>query len=100
MERKRKKRGLDPYEQAVEDSLEEYSPAPAEEQNRILQLGAKTKTISLRINENVLQALKRKAADEGLPYQTLVSSVLYKFSTDRLVDANAVKRALASLKED
>jgi hypothetical protein len=46
----------------------------------------------------VLQALKRKASEEGLPYQTLISSVLYKFSTDRLVDANEVKKALASLK--
>jgi hypothetical protein len=48
----------------------------------------------------VLQALKRKAADEGLPYQTLISSVLYKFSTGRLVDANALKKALASLKSN
>lgn len=100
MARKSKKGGLDAYEQAVEDSLEEYSPAPPAEQNRILQLAAKTKTISLRINENVLQMLKRKAANEGLPYQTLISSVLFKFSTDRLVDANAVKKALASLRTD
>ena len=98
MARKRKKGGLDTSEQAIEDSLEEYSPAPPEDQNRILQIAAKTKTISLRINENVLRTLKRKAADEGLPYQTLISSVLYKFSTDRLVDANAVKKAMASLK--
>ncbi len=75
-------------------------PVPSEEQRQILQLAAKTRTISLRISENVLQALKRKAADEGLPYQTLISSVLYKFSTDRLVDANAVKKALASLKSN
>lgn len=98
MARKIKKERLDPYEQAVEESLEEYSPAPPEEQIRILQLAAKTKTISLRINENVLQAIKRKAAEEGLPYQTLISSVLHKFSTDRLVDINAAKKALISLK--
>jgi predicted DNA binding CopG/RHH family protein len=100
MARKRKHDRLDAYEQAVEESLEEYSPVPPEERIRIMQLAAKTKTISLRINENVLQVLKRKAADEGLPYQTLISSVLYKFSTDRLVDAREVRKALASLKAE
>jgi predicted DNA binding CopG/RHH family protein len=100
MGRRKKKSKLDAYEQTIEESLEEYSPVPQDEKMRIIELAAKTRTISLRINENVLQALKRKAADEGLPYQTLISSILYKFSTDRLVDANAMKRALVSLKNN
>jgi predicted DNA binding CopG/RHH family protein len=100
MGRRKQKSELDAYEQAIEESLEEYSPVPQDEKMRIMEIAAKTRTISLRINENVLQALKRKAADEGLPYQTLISSILYKFSTDRLVDANAMKRALVSLKNN
>ena len=39
----------------------------------------KTKNINLRLSERVLARLKTKAAEEGLPYQTLASSVLYKF---------------------
>lgn len=89
---------LDAYEQSIEESLEEYSPALPAEKRRILGIAAKTRTISLRLNEAVLERLKRKAAAEGLPYQTLISSVLFKFSSDRLIDKDAVQQALKALK--
>lgn len=41
----------------------------------------KTRNINLRLSERDLQRLKRKAVEEGLPYQTLAASVLHKFST-------------------
>ncbi|MBU1016791.1 MAG: CopG family antitoxin [Patescibacteria group bacterium] len=40
----------------------------------------KTKNINIRISEKVLQKLKSKAARQGIPYQTLASSVLHQFS--------------------
>lgn len=40
----------------------------------------KTKNINLRISERTLFNLKSKAAEEGLPYQTLASSILHKFA--------------------
>lgn len=40
----------------------------------------KTKNINLRLSERDLQKLKRKAIEEGLPYQTLAASVLHKFA--------------------
>lgn len=40
----------------------------------------KTKNINLRLSERDLQKLKRKAFEEGLPYQTLAASVLHKFA--------------------
>jgi predicted DNA binding CopG/RHH family protein len=36
-----------------------------------------------------LEAIKTYAIEEGLPYQTLMSSVLHKFITGRLVDQKA-----------
>jgi hypothetical protein len=42
----------------------------------------------------------RKAAEEGLPYQTLISSILYKFSAGRPVDASAIRRVVAALKQE
>jgi len=39
---------------------------------------AKNKTISIRISERDLLRLKAKAAEEGMPYQTLISSSLHK----------------------
>lgn len=39
----------------------------------------KTKNINIRIPERVIARLKAKAAMEGIPYQTLASSILHRF---------------------
>lgn len=44
---------------------------------------AKNKTISIRISENDLIKLKAVALQEGLPYQTLISSSLHKLTRMR-----------------
>jgi len=44
---------------------------------------AKNKTISIRISERDLLRLKAKAAEEGMPYQTLISSSLHKLVTSK-----------------
>lgn len=43
----------------------------------------KTKNINIRLSEKDLQKLKRKAMEEGLPYQTLIASILHKFSAQQ-----------------
>ena len=40
----------------------------------------KTRNINIRLSERDLARLKRKAAEEGIPYQTLASSILHKAS--------------------
>jgi len=39
---------------------------------------SKTKNINIRLSERDVMRLKRKAAEEGIPYQTLASSILHK----------------------
>ncbi len=39
----------------------------------------KTRNINIRLTEKTLSRLKVKAIEEGIPYQTLVASVLHKF---------------------
>ena len=39
----------------------------------------KDKRVNIRISEKDLVGLQKKAVEEGLPYQTLISSVLHKF---------------------
>ena len=46
----------------------------------------KDKRVNLRLTSKDLEAIKACAVEEGLPYQTLMSSVLHKFVTGRLVD--------------
>lgn len=46
----------------------------------------KDKRVNLRMSSKDLEAIKTYAVEEGLPYQTLMSSVLHKFITGRLID--------------
>ena len=40
--------------------------------------------LNIRISSHDLQVLRKVAAEEGLPYQTFVSSLLHKYVTGRL----------------
>lgn len=42
----------------------------------------KTRNINIRLSERDLHKLKAKAAKEGLPYQTLVSSILHRYTNE------------------
>ena len=44
------------------------------------------KRVNIRISEMDLELLQERALIEGLPYQTLMSSVLHKYVTGRLTD--------------
>lgn len=46
----------------------------------------KDKRINIRISEKDLLALQKRAVREGIPYQTLVSSVLHKYVSGTLVE--------------
>jgi predicted DNA binding CopG/RHH family protein len=54
---------------------------------------AKDQRVNVRLSSLVLNGLKARAAEEGLPYQTLIASVLHKFVTGRLVEQYAFPRA-------
>jgi len=49
----------------------------------------KDKRVNIRMTEMDLELLQERALIEGLPYQTLMSSVLHKYVTGRLVDKSA-----------
>ena len=46
----------------------------------------KDKRVNIRMTERDLVHFQKKAMDEGLPYQTLISSILHKYIHGRLVD--------------
>ena len=46
----------------------------------------KTKNINLRLSEKDLHKIKVKAAEDGIPYQTLVSSVLHRFANKESIE--------------
>ena len=48
----------------------------------------KDQRINIRLASKDLMGLQTKAMQEGLPYQTLISSVLHKYVTGRLKPAS------------
>jgi predicted DNA binding CopG/RHH family protein len=47
----------------------------------------KNKNINIRITENDLVSIKMIAAREGLPYQTLIGSLIHKYASGYLREA-------------
>jgi predicted DNA binding CopG/RHH family protein len=58
------------------------------EKSRVIASSTMTKDqrMNIRIARRDLEALKIKALEEGMPYQTLVSSIIHKYLTGRLVE--------------
>lgn len=79
---------LDEEEREIAESYErgEWKPVKDQEKaKREAQAVArntlnKTKNINLRISQRTLYKLKAKAIEEGIPYQTLASSILHKYA--------------------
>lgn len=47
----------------------------------------KDQRMNIRIAQRDLEGLKAKALEEGMPYQTLVASILHKYITGKLKEA-------------
>lgn len=50
----------------------------------------KEKRVNIRLSTPDLMDIQARALEEGMPYQTLIASVLHKFVSGRLVDASLI----------
>jgi len=57
----------------------------------------KEKKINIRLTANDYNMIKTKAKDEGLPYQSLISSLIHKYVKNELVDRTQIKILLNEL---
>ena len=46
----------------------------------------KDRRVNIRISGKVLEAIQTRALEEGVPYQTLIASLLHKYVSGRLVE--------------
>jgi len=91
---------LDREERKIERSAVSYrsvSKKELQEIEGVLDRIRKTRNVNIRISEMVLEELKKRSREEGIPYQTLISSVLHKFVTNRLVDEKAIRKSIQLL---
>lgn len=70
---------LDSYEKDEWKSVPNLSKRKAELKEYARATIRKDKRVNIRISERDLKELQRIAYREGLPYQTLISSVLHKY---------------------
>jgi predicted DNA binding CopG/RHH family protein len=46
----------------------------------------KDRRVNIRLSSGDLEAIQRRAVEEGIPYQTLMASILHKYVSGRLVE--------------
>jgi predicted DNA binding CopG/RHH family protein len=86
---------LDADEKDILDSVErgEWRPAraPKRVQGRYSRYATamfkKDRRLNSRISTKDLEAIQKRALEEGLPYQTLIASLLHKYASGRLREA-------------
>lgn len=90
---------MDKYTKDEKDILTSYendewqsSPDLNKDRKKYSQIARNTilknKRINIRISERDLTKLKSKSVEEGMPYQTLVSSILHKYISGKFVEQN------------
>ena len=86
---------LDANEKEILDSVERGEwpsvRGAKRERNRYARYARATfrkdRRLNIRISSKDLEAIQKRALEEGLPYQTLISSLLHKYASGRLKEA-------------
>jgi predicted DNA binding CopG/RHH family protein len=85
---------LDKYEKEIEKSFERGEWKSVKnleaEKKKLIKIAKatmkKNKTMNIRINEMDLNSLKARALEEGIPYQTFVTSILHKYVIGKFIE--------------
>lgn len=86
---------LDDYERELIKAIEndEFVPVPNQKEEikklvasakYTLEMIKKNKRITLRVAKKDLEKIQEKAVKTGIPYQTLIASILHQFATERI----------------
>ena len=89
------KKAFEPIDQEEKDLMEsierdEWQPVKDINQEKEKAIAAarntlkKNKRINLRLTQKDYHQIQIKAIEEGIPYQTLISSIIHKYLTGRL----------------
>ncbi len=86
---------LDKFETEINKSHEnaewksvKNAPERMKEYRRLAKIHLrKEKRINIRISEKDLMDIQKNAINQGLPYQTLISSIIHKYNAGILVES-------------
>ena len=84
---------LDPYELEVLEAYESGKLKPIASKAELQRMRAaarataiKDKRVNIRLSSADLLDIQAKALEEGMPYQTLIASVLHKYAAGKLAE--------------
>jgi predicted DNA binding CopG/RHH family protein len=90
---------LDPYELGVLHAYESGKLKSTASKPELQKMRAaaratavKDRRVNIRLSTVDLLDIQAKALEEGMPYQTLIASVLHKYVAGRLADSTATPR--------
>lgn len=83
---------LDSYEKEIEDAIDINNIVPVknveEEKKRYVKIfkeaNRKDRHVSIRVNSQDLAKIQERAGNSGLPYQTLISTLLHQFASGKI----------------
>ncbi len=87
MNEKDEKELLDSIENNEWKPVKDFAGIKASLEKAAAETAMKDYRMNIRISKRDVEALKTKALEEGIPYQTLVTSILHKYITGNLIDA-------------
>ena len=83
---KEEKEILDSYERGEWKSVKNLKKEIEIHKGYARQTLKKDKRVNIRISSMVLDEIQTRAVEDGMPYQTLISSILHRFITGRLIE--------------
>ena len=102
----KKKIKLTKEEKEIDKSLSsrEWVEAPEVLKQEIVQIAQdgvaarkREARVNIRLMQETVDSIRRKAAEEGLGYQTLMSSILHKYALGRLVERNVIDEVASEI---
>lgn len=75
------------FERGEWKSIRDLSHAKKHYQEAARETLRKDKRINIRLSQKDLEGIQAKAVRDGMPYQTLISSIIHKFVIGNLRDA-------------
>lgn len=91
---KEEKNLLDSFERGEWKSVKNLKGEIEKHRGYARQTLKKDKRVNIRISSMVLEELQMRAVEDGMPYQTLISSILHRYVTGRLIEKPRPNKSL------
>jgi len=77
---------LDSYEAGEWRTIEGWEAKAEEYQSYARATFKKDRRVNIRISTKDLEGIQKRALEEGVPYQTLIASILHRYVSGRLAE--------------